>query len=78
MRINFLFWQLDIRKRCPHKVDGICPRCYPAESRTPANRKLSLAIAWLDRIRITDPQIRSLDQVQKMAGDALDQVRDLT
>ena len=69
---------LELRRRCQHNVYGICPRCYPAESRTLRNKKLALAIAWLERIKTPDPYLRNLDQVQKMAGDALEQVGDLT
>lgn len=69
---------LELRPRCQHNVLGICPRCFPAEARTRRNRKLALAIAWLERISIPDPHIRSLDQVQKIAADALNQVADLT
>jgi hypothetical protein len=69
---------LELRHRCRHDVVGICPRCYPTEARTRRNRKLALAIAWLDRIRTPDPHIRTLDQVQKIAADAIDQVADLT
>jgi hypothetical protein len=69
---------IEVRKRCRHNVIGICPRCYPAEARTLRNKKLALAIAWLERIGTPDPQIRNLDQVQRIAHDALEQVADLT
>lgn len=69
---------LEFRQRCRHDVIGICPRCYPAEARTRRNRKLALALAWLERIRTPDPHIRNLDQVQRMAADAIEHVADLT
>lgn len=80
MRIRLGWWLLvlELRGRCRHNVIGICPRCYPAESRTLRNKKLALAIAWLDRIRTPDPHIHNLDQVQRMAADALEHVADLT
>lgn len=69
---------LEIRARCRHDVLGICPRCYPTEARRRSNRKLALAIAWLIRIKTPDPHIRTLDQVQRIASDALEQIGDLT
>ncbi len=78
IRLGWYLLVLELRGRCRHNVIGICPRCYPAESRTLRNKKLALAIAWLDRIRSPDPHINTLDQVQRMASDAIDQVADLT
>lgn len=78
IRLGWYLLVLELRGRCRHNVIGICPRCYPAESRTLRNKKLALAIAWLDRIRSPDPHISTLDQVQRMASDAIDQVADLT
>jgi hypothetical protein len=69
---------LEVRARCRHDVLGICPRCYPAESRTRRNRKLALAIAWLDRIRSVDPFVKDISQVRSMAAHALDTIADLT
>jgi hypothetical protein len=69
---------LELRARCRHDVVGICPRCWPHESRTRRNRKLSLAIAWLDRIRSPDPSLKTLDQAQRMAHDAINSIADLT
>lgn len=78
IRLGWYLLVLELRGRCRHNVIGICPRCYPAESRTLRNKKLALAIAWLDRIRSPDPHVNTLDQVQRMASDAIDQVADLT
>jgi hypothetical protein len=69
---------LELRPRCRHDVVGICPRCWPSESRTRRNKKLALAIAWLDRIRSPDPTITTLDQAKRMADDAIQHVADLT
>jgi len=69
---------LEVRARCRHDVVGICPRCWPAESRTRRNRKLALAIAWLDRIRSPDPHVQSLGHAQRMADDAIQHIADLT
>lgn len=75
-RNRCLFFEL--RKRCRHNVLGICPRCYPAEARTRRNKKLALAIAWLERIRAPDPHINTLDQVQRIADDALEHIAHLS
>jgi hypothetical protein len=69
---------IEFRRRCRHDVVGICPRCWPLESRTRRNKKLSLAIAWLDRIRSPDPHVQTLAQVQRMANDAIQHIADLT
>jgi hypothetical protein len=69
---------VELRARCPHDVVGICPRCWPRESRTRRNRKLSLAIAWLDRIRSPDHHIKTIEQVRRMADDAINSIADLT
>jgi len=69
---------LELRPRCRHGVVGICPRCWPQESRTRRNKKLALAIAWLDRIRTPDSHIHTLGQTQRMADDAIRQIADLT
>jgi hypothetical protein len=69
---------IELRPRCRHRVIGICPRCWPQESRTRRNKKLALAIAWLDRIRTSDPHVRTLGQAQRMADDAIQQIADLT
>lgn len=69
---------VEFRRRCRHQVVGICPRCWPSESRTRRNRKLALAIAWLDRIRTPDPHVDSLRQAQQMADDAIKHISDLT
>jgi hypothetical protein len=69
---------LELRARCRHDVLGICPRCYPAESRTLRNRKLAIAIAWLQRIRATDPFIKDPAAARGMAEHALSQIGDLT
>lgn len=69
---------LELRARCRHDVVGICPRCWPSESRTRRNRKLALAIAWLDRIRSPDPHVKTLDQAKRMADDAIQHIADLT
>jgi hypothetical protein len=69
---------LEVRARCRHQVIGICPRCHPAESRTLRNKKLCLAIAWLQRFKATDPHITNLEQVRGMATHALDAIADLT
>ena len=69
---------LELRPRCRHDVIGICPRCWPQESRTRRNKKLALAIAWLDRIRTPDPHVTTLDQARRMADDGIQQVADLT
>jgi hypothetical protein len=69
---------LEVRKRCRHSVIGICPRCYPVEARTRRNKKLALAIAWLERIHIPDPHITNLDQVRRIAGEAIQHISDLT
>jgi hypothetical protein len=78
IRLGWYLLVLELRGRCRHNVIGICPRCYPIESRTLRNKKLALALAWLDRIRSPDPHVNTLDQVQRMASDAIDQVADLT
>jgi hypothetical protein len=78
IRLGFALLVLELRTRCRHNVIGICPRCYPAEARTLRNKKLALAIAWLERIRTPDPHIRNLDQVQRIADDAINQIADLT
>lgn len=69
---------LEFRARCSHDVVGICPRCWPSESRTRRNKKLSLAIAWLDRIRSPDPNVSQLGQAQAMANTAIRDIADLT
>jgi hypothetical protein len=69
---------LELRARCRHNVPGICPRCYPAEARTRRNRKLAVALAWLERIRAPDPQVTELRQAQGMADHALRTIDDLT
>jgi hypothetical protein len=69
---------LELRPRCRHDVIGICPRCWPQESRTRRNKKLALAIAWLDRIRTPDPHVTTLDQARRMADDGIQHVADLT
>jgi len=69
---------LELRARCRHEVLGICPQCYPAEARTRRNRKLAMALAWLDRIRAPDPHVTELRQVQAMADHALATIADLT
>jgi hypothetical protein len=69
---------VELRARCRHDVVGICPRCWPDESRTRANRKLSLAIAWLDRIRSPDHQIKTVEQLRRIAHDAINSIADLT
>lgn len=69
---------VELRRRCRHDVVGICPRCWPAESRTRRNRKLALAIAWLDRIRSPDPHVKTIDQARRMAHDAIQTIADLT
>jgi hypothetical protein len=69
---------IELRKRCCHDVVGVCPRCWPSESRTRRNRKLALAIAWLDRIRTPDPYVTDLRQAQKMADSAIQNIADLT
>lgn len=69
---------LEVRRRCRHHVVGICPRCYPAESRTLRNKKLALAIAWLEHIAGDNPHIRTLDQVRRVAKDAREMIADLT
>lgn len=68
---------IELRTRCRHDVVGICPRCYPSESRTRRNRKLALAIAWLDRIRTPDPYVTRLEQAQAMAKSALNDVSNI-
>lgn len=69
---------VELRGRCTHDVIGICPRCWPKDARTLRNKKLALAIAWLDRIRTPDPYVQTLGQAQKMADDAIQHVADLT
>ena len=69
---------LELRARCRHNVLGICPRCYPAEARTRRNRKLAVALAWLERMSIPDPHAQTADQVRAMAAHALSKVADLT
>jgi hypothetical protein len=69
---------LEVRARCRHNVLGICPRCYPAESRTQRNRKLCLALAWLERLSAEDPHIKDVKQVRRIAADALAGIADLT
>jgi hypothetical protein len=69
---------LELRARCRHNVLGICPRCYPAEARTRRNRKLCMALAWLERIRAHDPHVTQLRQVQQMADHAIATIADLT
>lgn len=61
---------LEFRRRCQHDVLGVCPRCYPAEARTLRNKKLALALAWLERIETPDPVIVDLRQAQAMARSA--------
>lgn len=68
---------IEWRQRCRHEVLGICPRCYPDEVRTRRNRKLAMAIAWLERLSVADPYVTNLPQVRQQARDALDQVADL-
>jgi hypothetical protein len=80
MRIRFRSHCLivELRPRCLHGVVGICPRCWPAEARTRRNKKLALAIAWLDRIRTHDPHVTTLDDVRGMANSAIQHIADLT
>lgn len=59
--------------RCPHDVPGICPQCFPTESRTLGARKASLAIAWLERIE----RAASHEDTRTMAADALRHCREL-
>lgn len=70
-------WVIELRSRCRHEVLGICPRCWPAEARTRRNRKLSLAIAWLERLAVKDPHIVTTPQVRRIASDALNAIADL-
>jgi hypothetical protein len=69
---------LELRTRCRHDVLGICPRCYPAESRTRRNKKLALALAWLVRISADDLHVTTLKQSQEMARHAINAVENLT
>jgi len=80
VKINLGRWHLvlELRGRCRHNVIGICPRCWPKDARTLRNKKLALAIAWLDRIRTPDAFVTRLDQVQRMADDAIKHISDLT
>jgi hypothetical protein len=59
---------------CGHDVPGVCPQCYPAESRGMGSRKASLAIAWLETIERQQPGAR-LETIKKMAADAIDACR---
>lgn len=69
---------IEWRQRCRHEVLGICPRCYPDEVRTRRNRKLAMAIAWLQRLSVEDPYVTDVRQLRQQARDALDQVGDLS
>ena len=68
---------LELRPRCRHGVLGICPRCYPAEARTLRNKKLALALAWLERLSVPDPYLTEVTQLQRIASDARQAVADL-
>lgn len=67
---------IQVRRRCRHNVLGVCPRCYPRESRRFANRKLCMALAWLQQIKASDPRLTVQDK-ERMARDALEQIGDL-
>lgn len=69
---------VELRARCRHQVLGICPRCHPSEVRTLRNLKLALALAWLERLSAPDPYISNVDQVRRIARDAVHQVADLS
>lgn len=69
---------LELRRKCRHRVLGICPRCYPSEVRTLRNRKLCAAIAWLERLGAVDPHVTTVAQLRRMARDALTLVAEMT
>ncbi len=79
MRIHFFnhCLVLEWRGRCRHDVVGICPRCFPSEARTLRNKKLALAVAWLERLAAADPQVKEVPQLRRMAADAYQAVADL-
>jgi len=68
---------VELRRSCRHQVPRVCPQCFPAEARTVTSRKLSLALAWLDRIQAQDFNVNRLEQLRQMARDAYNQVADL-
>lgn len=68
---------LEWRGRCRHEVVGICPRCFPSEVRTLRNKKLALALAWLERLAVEDPHITQVGQCRRMAADAYRAIGDL-
>ena len=69
---------IELRTRCTHGLVGICPRCWPDEARTRRNRKLALALAWLERIAAHDPHVSTLAQAKAMANSAIQNIQDLT
>jgi hypothetical protein len=68
---------VELRRPCRHQVPGVCPQCFPAEARTVTARKLSMALAWLDRLQARDASVNELEQLRQMARDAYNQVADL-
>jgi len=68
---------IEWRRVCRHQVLGICPRCYPDEVRTRRNRKLEMALAWLQRFAADDPYVTTVQQMRRQAIDALDHIADI-